>query len=101
MTELPDDMEGVERRIQQDMDNDVVDVWRHCRIAFVNTADPDDVVGFPSFTKADLRALLLAYQERGRALERIFDLGSDGEHSGDRHARCREIARATLKGKSQ
>jgi hypothetical protein len=49
---------------------------------------------------ADLRALLLDHQKRGRALERIFDLGSDGEHSGDRHARCREIARATLKGKS-
>ena len=31
------------------------------------------------------------------ALEQIVDLGSDGEHSGDRHARCRDIARAALK----
>jgi hypothetical protein len=54
-----------------------------------------------TFFRVDvIRALLLDYQERGRALERIFDLGSDGEHSGDRHARCRAIARATLKGKS-
>jgi hypothetical protein len=30
------------------------------------------------------------------ALEAIEALGSDGEHSGDRHARCREIARAAL-----
>lgn len=30
------------------------------------------------------------------ALEMIFDLGSDGEHSGDRHARCRDIARIAL-----
>lgn len=30
------------------------------------------------------------------ALERIECLGSDGEHSGDRHARCRTIARQAL-----
>ncbi len=66
--ELPADMEAIEWRIQQDMD-DVSDVWRHCRIAFVDAADPDDVVGFPSFTKTDLRALLKAYQEQRRALE--------------------------------
>jgi len=29
-------------------------------------------------------------------LEAIRDLGSDGEHSGDRHARCRDFARQTL-----
>jgi len=32
------------------------------------------------------------------ALESIERLGSDGEHSGDRHARCRQIARTALKG---
>lgn len=31
-------------------------------------------------------------------LQRIADLGSDGEHSGDRHARCREFASAFLNG---
>jgi hypothetical protein len=66
--ELSADMEAVERRIQQDMD-DFNDVWRHCRIAFVDAADPDDVVGFPSFTKTDIRALLKAYQEQRRVLE--------------------------------
>lgn len=30
------------------------------------------------------------------ALEAIYVLGSDGEHSGDRHARCRDIARQAL-----
>lgn len=30
------------------------------------------------------------------ALEKIERLGSDGEHSGDRHARCRDIAREAL-----
>jgi hypothetical protein len=30
------------------------------------------------------------------ALEKIERLGDDGEHSGDRHARCRDIARSAL-----
>ena len=30
------------------------------------------------------------------ALNRIFAIGSDGEHSGDRHALCRQIARTAL-----
>jgi hypothetical protein len=97
----PDDMEAVVERIQQDMD-DVADLWRHCRIAFVNAADPDDVVGFPSFTKADLRALLLDYQERGRALERIA--ATPLLNDGGAQRRLGQVvteARATLKGKSQ
>jgi hypothetical protein len=35
------------------------------------------------------------------ALEAIEALGSDGEHSGDRHARCRDTARATLAQETQ
>ena len=31
------------------------------------------------------------------ALTQIERLGSDGEHSGDRHARCRDIARTALR----
>lgn len=31
-----------------------------------------------------------------KALQEIKDLGSDGEHSGDRHARCRGIAHAAI-----
>jgi len=85
--ELPDDMEAVERRIQQDMD-DVSDVWRHCRIAFVDAADPDDVVGFPSFTKADLRALLKAYQEQRRALEELIDHADQCMARLDYHDAC-------------
>jgi hypothetical protein len=58
---------------------------------------------------ADLRALLLDYQERGRALERIANLeGTSGfeqmpnQPSGHvRQVFARDIARATLKGKSQ
>jgi len=103
----PDDMEAVVERIQQDMD-DVADVWRHCRIAFVVAADPDDVVGFPSFTKADLRALLLDYQERGRALERLVESVAYVETDGGRRSyglkpcfgTAYQEARATLKGKS-
>jgi hypothetical protein len=34
------------------------------------------------------------------ALMAIRDLGSDGEHSGDRHARCRDIARKALGGEA-
>lgn len=104
----PDDMEAVVERIQQDMD-DVADVWRHCRIAFVDAADPDDVVGFPSFTKADLRALLLNYQERGRALEDLLALPVakqafvylDKGIGTKTPATAWLRARATLKGKSQ
>jgi hypothetical protein len=35
------------------------------------------------------------------ALEAIEALGSDGEHSGDRHARCRDTARAALAQETQ
>ena len=37
-----------------------------------------------------------ASDELLKALEEIRGLGSDGEHSGDRHARCRQIARAAI-----
>lgn len=47
-------------------------------------------------TAAEARADRLA-----NALEEIRDLGSDGEHSGDRHARCRSIARAALQQETQ
>ena len=47
-------------------------------------------------TAAEARADRLA-----KALEEIRDLGSDGEHSGDRHARCRSIARAALQQETQ
>lgn len=40
--------------------------------------------------------LIAAAPEMKEALEAIRDLGSDGEHSGDRHARCRDIARRAL-----
>lgn len=36
-----------------------------------------------------------------KALEAVRDLGSDGEHSGDGHARCRSIARAALQQETQ
>jgi len=100
--ETPDDMEAVVERIQQDMD-DVADLWRHCRIAFVEAADPDAVAGFPSFTKADLRALLLAYEERGRALEFVRGEARRGQtvRPGDACLVLIEArARASLKGKS-
>ena len=54
MTKLPDDMEG--------------------RLARIEAAiEQSEVFGFKTTNPAiaDLRALLLAYQERGRALERI------------------------------
>lgn len=41
-------------------------------------------------------AAMAAAQEMMSALIEIERLGSDGEHSGDRHARCREIARAAI-----
>lgn len=41
----------------------------------------------------DVRAALA---EAIEALKQIERLGSDGEHSGDRHARCRDVARAAL-----
>lgn len=57
------ELEDAVRRVQQDMD-DVSDVWRHCRIAMV--AD-EEIVGFPSFNKAHLRALLTAlFQSKAR-----------------------------------
>jgi hypothetical protein len=40
--------------------------------------------------------LIAASPDLLEALESIFALGSDGEHSGDRHARCRDIARAAI-----
>ena len=42
---------------------------------------------------AEARAQIAA---KDAALREIEQLGSDGEHSGDRHARCRDIARAAL-----
>jgi hypothetical protein len=53
---------------------------------------------------SDLRALLLDYQERGRALERVTDLLASANRSTDRPSdyvsRAVMEARATLKGKS-
>lgn len=37
-----------------------------------------------------------AQAELLEALERIASLGDDGEHSGDRHAECRAIARKAI-----
>jgi hypothetical protein len=48
--------------------------------------------------RADLRLLLSDNERMRKALEAVLDSGSDGEHSGDRHARCRDIARSALKG---
>jgi hypothetical protein len=51
-----------------------------------------------------VRALLLDYQERGRALERVTDLLASANRSTDRPSdyvsRAVMEARATLKGKS-
>jgi hypothetical protein len=58
MTELPDDMEAVVERISR---------W-----ANYEWTTPDQIAvrsELSTFTAGDLRALLLAYQERGRALE--------------------------------
>lgn len=50
-----------------------------------------------TFTEAAEAARLIATAPNMReALQAIYTLGSDGEHSGDRHARCRDIARAAL-----
>jgi hypothetical protein len=54
---------------------------------------------------AELRALLLDYQERGRALEDILDVSERMNpdqrfNASGRLARCAQHARATLKGKS-
>lgn len=43
-----------------------------------------------------VRAALSSHADLLEALNNIFALGSDGEHSGDRHARCRDIARAAI-----
>jgi len=40
---------------------------------------------------------VIDYDAPSDALVQIKRLGDDGEHSGDRHARCRDIARAVLK----
>jgi hypothetical protein len=59
MTELPDDMEAVRMRLgllARDLERD--NPWQGTRSA-------EDA--------ADLRALLKAYQERGRALEALMD----------------------------
>jgi hypothetical protein len=84
MTELPDDMEG--------------------RLARIEAAiEQSEVFGFKTTNPAiaDLRALLLAYQERGRALERI-EAGLPEIRAVHRFGEARLIARAALsqKGKS-
>lgn len=46
--------------------------------------------------------LKLARLERYEAtLREITELGSDGEHSGDRHAKCRAIARNALNAEAE
>lgn len=68
MTSVQSGVKEAVRKVTQDMD-DVADVWRHCRIAMVNSADTDEVVGFPSFTKADLRTLLAALSSQASVME--------------------------------
>jgi hypothetical protein len=85
----PDDMEG-----------------RLAKLAAMTTVDPImlDAYGRCSATFGDLRALLLDYQARGRALERIAGAEVDGlDLARDSMVLTRavKIARATLKGKSQ
>ena len=79
---MSEELERAVERVQHEVD-DVADAWRHCRIAMVNAADTDDVVGFPSFTKADLRLLLseradlLAAVEKMRGALKPFALAAD------------------------
>ncbi len=65
----PDDMEG-----------------RLTKLAAMPTVDLImlDAYGRASATFGDLRALLLDYQERGRALERVTDLLASANRSTDR-----------------
>ena len=84
----PDDMEAVVERVEE--------LASLCHFhAFV--------------AKKDLRALLLDYQERGRALERMVESVAYVETDGGRRSyglkpcfgTAYQEARATLKGKSQ
>jgi hypothetical protein len=88
MTELPDDMDAVMWRLERDASGS--------RAAVLGTIN----VG-----QRDLRALLLAYQERGRALELALDpiayaLTQVNEPRSAVHGDDGKRARANLKGKN-
>ena len=98
----PDDMEGrllhylSERAKMRQIDGEI--------IHGLNVGDLSEAV----LTVADLRALLLDYQERGRALERLVESVAYVETDGGRRSyglkpcfgTAYQEARATLKGKS-
>jgi transposase InsO family protein len=71
MTELPDDMEAHLEAVARSLgDGD-----------FTRVTFPE---GVAKKTARDLRALLLAYQEQRRALERVTDLLASANRSTDR-----------------
>jgi hypothetical protein len=63
MTELPDDMEAVVARMEANLRG-------HDAVFAMRTGKAFEMLDVYA---ADLRALLLAYQERGRALEALMD----------------------------
>lgn len=70
---------------------------------FMASRDDLDLIVWQTAAKERIRWLSIELAKQAReaermrgALERIVDLGSDGEHSGDRHARCRGFARQAL-----
>ena len=84
--ELPADMEAVVERLE--------------KLASMTTVDPTplDAYGRCSATFGDLRALLKAYQEQRRALERI-EQGLPEIRAVHRFTETRLIARAALNQK--
>ena len=87
----PDDMEAVVERLQLDATG-----YRAAELGTISVG------------QSDLRALLLDYQERGRALERLVESVAYAETDGGRRSyglkpcfgTAYQEARATLKGKS-
>lgn len=68
---------------------------RDMKLKWVARCGP--LFGRPHVAESEANARLIASApELMEALQSIADLGSDGEHSGDRHARCRDIARKAI-----
>ena len=73
-------------------DTQLIERLTHCS---QNTKDEylHELTGRAAAALTDAEAKLVKARD---GFHKIADLGSDGEHSGDRHARCRDYAWACL-----